>query len=266
VGEEATMSLSVGSLFAGIGGFDAGFARAGHRCVWQVEIDEQARGVLARHFPDAERFADVRDCGAHNLAPVDVITAGFPCQDVSVAGQRAGLAGARSGLFSEIVRIVEEMRESTGGLCPNYVVLENVPGLLSSHGGRDFAVVLGELAGLGAVDIGWRVCDAQYWAVAQRRRRVFVVASFTDRRSTAEILSLSSGGSWHTPPRREAGEGAAHSLAPSLTGSGRGVGRTGESRGQDPVIPVAFGGNNTSGPIDIAARLNAKGGSGRMDF
>jgi DNA (cytosine-5)-methyltransferase 1 len=130
-----------------------------------------------------------------------------------VAGARAGLAGNRSGLFFEIVRIVREMREATDGLFPKYVVLENVPGLLSSHGGRDFAVVLGELAGLGAVDIGWRVCDAQYWAVAQRRRRVFVVASFTDRRSTAEILSLSSGGSWHTPPRREAGEGAAGGAA-----------------------------------------------------
>lgn len=278
--------LTFGSLFAGIGGFDLGFHRAGHRCLWQVEIDDAARGVLARHFPDAELWTDVTEILGDQLTPVDVITAGFPCQDLSVAGARAGLVGDRSGLFFEIARIVREMREATDGLFPKYVVLENVPGLLSSNERRDYAVVLGELAQLGAVDIGWRVCDAQYWGVAQRRRRVFIVCRFGDGASTAEILSLSSGGSWHTPPRREAGEGTARSfalgshagsggdasnsshakggpvgfgiveegtpalragrtqvvagipsVAPSLTASGRGTERTGESRGQDCLIP-----------------------------
>jgi site-specific DNA-cytosine methylase len=116
--------LIFGSLFAGIGGFDLGYHQAGMRCAWQVEIDPAARSVLAHHWPDVPRPADVRDCGAHNLAPVDVICGGFPCQDLSVAGNRAGLAGKRSGLFYELVRVVNELQ-------PKLLVWENVPGLLS---------------------------------------------------------------------------------------------------------------------------------------
>lgn len=86
--------LTFGSLFAGIGGFDLGYHQAGMRCAWQVEIDPAARSVLAHHWPETPRLADVRDCGAHNLAPVDVMSFGFPCQDLSVAGNRAGLAHA----------------------------------------------------------------------------------------------------------------------------------------------------------------------------
>lgn len=122
--------------------------------------------------------------------------------------------GERSGLFFEIVRIVEEMREATGGLFPKYVVLENVPGLLSSESGRDFAVVLGELARVGALDIAWRVCDAQYWGVAQRRRRVFLVADFGGERA-AQILFEPAGGGRDTPPRREAGERVTGPIADS---------------------------------------------------
>lgn len=203
---------TMGSLFDGIGGFPLAFSRAGVATRWVVELDAACRRVSAKHFPEAEAFGDVRDCGAHNLAPVGIITAGFPCQDVSVAGARAGLAGARSGLFFEIVRIVREMREATDGACPKYLVLENVPGLLSSHGGRDFAVVLGELAGLGAVDIGWRVLDAQYFGVAQRRRRVFIVVCFGAERS-AEILFEREGGGGHPPARGAAGKGLTHGTA-----------------------------------------------------
>lgn len=272
--------LNVGSLFSGIGGFDLGFERAGMQVLWQVEIDKAAQSVLRRRFPNTEIHDDVRSVGRHNLKPVDVICGGFPCQDLSVAGKRAGLAGERSGLWFEYHRILSELR-------PRWVVIENVPGLLSSNRGRDFAVILSGLAELGYLS-AWRVLDAQYFGVAQRRRRVFVVASLGDG-SAAEILFEREGGGWDTPPGREAGQGAAAVAGtlsangggtdrpagnaneldfciPALTASGRGVERTGESRGQDPVIPVAFGGNRTSGDIDSAAALNAHGGSGRSDF
>ena len=94
------MKRTFGSLFAGIGGFDLGFERAGMVCRWQVEIDEFCQKVLAKHWPDVTRYGDVRECGKHNLEAVDLICGGFPCQDVSVAGKRAGLEGKRSGLWS----------------------------------------------------------------------------------------------------------------------------------------------------------------------
>src|SRR5262245_52521261 len=154
-----------------MGGFDLGLAAAGLACRWQVEIDPDAGEVLARHFPDTPRLGDVRDCGAHNLAPVDLICFGSPCQDLSVAGRKVGLDGARSGLFFEAARIIRELR-------PAYALWENVPYALSSNGGRDFGAVLDTLAECGALDIGWRLLDAQYFGLAQRRLRLFVVASF----------------------------------------------------------------------------------------
>lgn len=129
------------SLFSGIGGFDLGFERAGMTCLAQVEIDANARAVLARHFPTVQQFEDVRHVGRHNLPACDVLCGGFPCQDLSVAGDRAGLAGERSGLYFEFQRIIMELR-------PTYVVIENVPGLFSSNDGRDFAIVLGGLTGV----------------------------------------------------------------------------------------------------------------------
>lgn len=116
--------MNVGSLFAGIGGFDLGLERAGMRVAWQVELDPCCRAVLARHFPEARRYEDVCEVGAKSLAPVDLICGGFPCQDLSPAGKGAGLAGARSGLWAEFARIVRELR-------PRYVVVENVPALLT---------------------------------------------------------------------------------------------------------------------------------------
>jgi site-specific DNA-cytosine methylase len=104
-------TYTVGSLFAGIGGFDLGFERAGFRTVWQVEIDPWCRKVLAKNFPVAERYADVRECGRHNLKPVDVIVGGFPCQDISNAGLRAGIEGERSGLWADYSRIIGELKD-----------------------------------------------------------------------------------------------------------------------------------------------------------
>ena len=168
--------LTYGSLFAGVGGFDLGFDAAGFRPLWQVEIDPVCQTVLRAHYPDVAKHLDVRDVGAHNLAPVDVILFGSPCQDLSVAGKRAGFDGERSCLFHEAIRIIRELR-------PVCAVWENVPGALSSNQGRDFAAALDALADSGALDITWRVLDAQHFGVPQRRRRVFVVADFRATRS-----------------------------------------------------------------------------------
>lgn len=167
---------TLGSLFAGIGGFDVGFENAGYRTAWQVELNPINRAVLADRFPHARQFEDVRECGAHNLSAVDVITAGFPCQDISVAGCREsnratrGLQGERSGLFWEVIRILKETQ-------PRWVVLENVVNLLAVNDSRDFETVIRALADCGYVGF-WRVLNAQYFGVPQQRRRVFLVAGY----------------------------------------------------------------------------------------
>jgi DNA (cytosine-5)-methyltransferase 1 len=153
--------MTFGSLFAGVGGFDLGFERVGMRCLWQVEIDKFCLGVLERHWPDVRRYIDVREVGRRNLGAVDLVGGGFPCQDVSLAGKRAGLAGVKSGLWFEFHRVLEELR-------PRWVVAENVPGLLSSNGGRDLGIVVQGLAEIG-YGVAWRVLDAQHFGVAQRR-------------------------------------------------------------------------------------------------
>jgi len=163
------------SLFAGVGGFDLAMERNGVKVVATVEIDKKCNEVLAKQFPNAKQFTDVKTVTGKELIDVGfnpangIITGGFPCQDLSVAGKRAGLAGERSGLFWEIRRLVEETQAE-------WFILENVPGLLSSNGGKDFGIVLGEMADLG-YSIGWRVLDAQYFGVPQRRRRVFIVGN-----------------------------------------------------------------------------------------
>jgi len=216
-----------GSLFAGIGGFDLGLGRSGIETVWQVEIDSACREVLTMHWPRAERFEDVKNCGRHNLQPVDVITGGFPCQDLSVAGRRAGLAGERSGLWFEFHRILEELR-------PSWVVVENVPGLLSSNGGRDFAIVLSGLVKIG-YGVCWRIFDAQYFGVAQLRRRVFIVGSLGSGCS-AEVLFEPEGLSRNSPPSRKKEQEVAAPITPRLGGSGQGWPRWNESEGLVPAI------------------------------
>ena len=136
--------MKFGSLFAGIGGIDLGLERAGMECAWQVEIDPFCRKVLAKHWPDVPKFEDVREVGAHNLPPVDVIAGGFPCQDISLAGKGAGIAeGTRSGLWFEYRRIICELR-------PRYVFIENVPALLARGGAR----VASDIAEVG-MDYEW---------------------------------------------------------------------------------------------------------------
>jgi len=164
--------VNVGSLFSGIGGFDLGFERAGMRVSWQIELDPFCRAVLARHFPDAARFEDVREVGARELDPVDLICGGFPCQDLSSAGRGAGIDGARSGLWSEFARIVRELR-------PRYVVVENVPALLTGKGKRwdrgPIGRVLGDLAEA-RYDAEWACLSAREFGAPHLRKRVWIVA------------------------------------------------------------------------------------------
>lgn len=187
--------LTHGSLFAGIGGFDIGFRDAGFKTLWQVEINPIHRAVLADRFPGVRQFEDVCTCGAQTLEPVDCITAGFPCQDLSSMGamsERKGLRGERSGLFWQVVRILDEVR-------PTWVVLENVTGLLFANDGRDMQTVVSELAQRGYLGY-WRVLNAQYFGVPQNRRRVFLVAGlgrypstdFLDDAGSVEAVPMAS--------------------------------------------------------------------------
>jgi DNA (cytosine-5)-methyltransferase 1 len=156
--------MTFGSLFAGIGGMDLGLERAGMECRWQVEIDPYCRQVLERHWPAAKRFEDVCDVGSHNLERVDLIAGGFPCQDISYAGEGAGIRGERSGLWFEFARIIREMG-------PRYVLVENVAALLD----RGMGDVLGTLADCG-YDAEWSCVSSCSLGATHMRRRVFIVA------------------------------------------------------------------------------------------
>lgn len=263
------MTLTVGSLFSGIGGLDLGLERAGMRVAWQAEAEfddgkllpRQANAeLLARRFPGVPNYGDVRGVHGRDVARVDVLCGGFPCQDLSVAGSRAGLAGQRSGLFHEFMRIAAEV-------APTWVLIENVPGLLSSNDGRDMGTVLGVLADLG---YGWayRVLDAQYLGVAQRRRRVFIVGCLGDAARAASVLLEPESCAGDSPPSREARESVAGTLAPGTHGRGANgypgevnhlvsdvvpalvqrYGKGTDSDASDALLPIAFmwqaGGNN----------------------
>ena len=154
--------MKVGSLFTGIGGFDLGLERAGIEVAWQCEIDPHARAVLAKHWAGVPCYDDVRRLSVAHVEFVDIISFGSPCQDLSVAGKRAGMAGSRSGLFFEATRLIKEMREASDGRFPTVAVWENVPGAFSSNGGADFGEALDALADSGAVDIAYVLHDAIY--------------------------------------------------------------------------------------------------------
>jgi len=177
------------SLFAGVGGFDLALERNGVKVVASVEIDKKAQEVLKKHFPQSTIFGDITGVTGEQLIAAGfipesgIITGGFPCQDLSVAGKRAGLGGTRSGLFWEICRLLDETRAQN-------FILENVPGLLSSNQGADMAVVLEALVERG-YRIAYRVLDAQHFGVPQRRRRVFIVGCLGNTgRSPEEILAI----------------------------------------------------------------------------
>lgn len=211
---------TMGSLFDGIGGFPLAAIHNGITPLWASEIEPFPIEVTRLRFPDMFHVGDITKLNGADLPPVDIITGGSPCQDLSVAGARAGLAGARSGLFMEQIRIVKEMRDAderrgrtAHAVRPRYMCWENVPGAFSSGTpkGEDFRIVLEEIVRVkdstcsvprpdsgtwesaGAIILGdqfslaWRVMDAQYWGVAQRRKRIFLVADFAGR-SAPQIL------------------------------------------------------------------------------
>lgn len=231
--------LTLGSLFDGIGGFPLAAVRSGVTPLWASEIEAFPIEVTKTRFPDMVHVGDITRLDGAKLPPVDVLCGGSPCQDLSVAGARRGLAGERSGLFMEQVRIAKEMRKADEQrnvpahlVRPRYLVWENVPGAFSSAGGEDFRAVIEEIVRVkdgschvprpesgrwesaGAVFLGtefslaWRVLDAQYWGVAQRRRRIFLVADFGGR-TAPEILFKQDGLFGDTAAGRGAGQGAA---------------------------------------------------------
>jgi len=214
-----------GSLFAGVGGFDIGFEAAGWKCEFQVEWDKHCQQTLQHHWPDVPKWWDVSGVKGSELPPVDLITFGSPCQDLSVAGNRAGLQleGGRSNLFYEATRIIKEMRDGTGNNFPRWAIWENVPGAFSSNKGADFGSVLDEMANIGAVAIEWNCLDAQFFGVPQRRRRVFVIACFDPaiaNRGGEKILPLGEGRRRNTSTRKPKGQGVTAETSESVgTGS-----------------------------------------------
>ena len=201
------------SLFAGVGGFDLGMEQAGHECVAQVEWDKNAAGVLKHRWPNVPLFCDVSKVSADDLPDCEFICYGFPCQDLSVAGKRKGLDGKRSGLFYEATRLIRELRTRGCGL--RFAVAENVGGLFSADDGLALARCIRELLDCGACETGWRLLDSQYFGVAQRRKRVFIVSDFGGE-SVDEILAITESLPGHPPPSRKAGKGTAGDASESV--------------------------------------------------
>ena len=225
-------TLTLGSLFDGSGSFPFGGILAGIEPKWNSEIEPFPVLVTHKRLPQVKHYGDVSGISGADLEPVDIITFGSPCQDLSIAGKRAGIhEGERSNLFFQAIRIIREMREKTNGQYPRYCVWENVPGAFSSNRGDDFKAVLEAVIGVKEEGIevpspenhrwpkadvylgdGWsvayRVLDAQYWSVPQRRARIYLVADFAGG-SAGEILFKSEGVSGYTPQGFRAWQGAA---------------------------------------------------------
>ena len=226
------MALTFGSLFAGVGGFDMGFERAGWDCKFQVEWDKNCRTILDKHWPDVEKWGDVCNVNGRFLPPVDCIIFGSPCQDLSVAGKRAGLEGERSVLFHEAVRIIKEMRDATNGTFPRWTVWENVAGALSSNNGQDFGTVINEMAEAGACLQEYALLDAQYFGVPQRRRRVFLVSCFdpaTSDRCPDPLLPVTESVRGNTKKGKQKRQSAALTLTEGVGGDGAIVNAIGAS-------------------------------------
>ena len=204
--------LTAVSLFAGVGGFDLALERSGVKVVASVEIDTKASAVLAKQFPNSKLFNDVKGVTGEQLIAAGfdprngIITGGFPCQDLSMAGKRAGLGGARSGLFWEICRLLTETKAQ-------YFILENVPGLLSSNKGKDMAAVLEALVER-RYRVAYRVLDAQYFGVPQRRRRVFIVGCLGNSGGSPEqILAIAEGRARYIEASKQKGQSVARKIA-----------------------------------------------------
>lgn len=271
--------MNFGSVCSGIGAAEHSWRGLGWRCAFMSEIDAFPRAVLAHHHPEVPLHGDFTTIEVGQYDAIDVLVGGTPCQSFSVAGLRGGMADARGNLALEYLRLADRLR-------PRWVVWENVPGVRSSSGGRDFGAFLG---GLGQLGYGWayRSLDAQHFGLAQRRERVFVVAYLGDWRPAAAVLFEPASLRGDPAPRRETGERVAPTvargspggrtygldadtadslIAGTLNANGKAAGSATQQDAESGLL-VAFGGNNTAGPIDVATALNASHtASGRQDF
>ena len=234
--------LTLGSLFSGSGAFELGGLLAGIRPVFAAEVEPFPIRVTTKRLPFVKHYGDVNSIRGDEIEPVDIITSGSPCTDLSIAGKRAGLDGRQSGLFYQAIRIIKEMRCATDGRYPRFIVWENVPGAFSSNNGEDFRAVLnavcsvkdgdifvpgppkGKWANAGCVmadgfSLAWRVFDACLWGVPQRRKRIYLVADFTGG-SAGKILFESEGVSGYTPQGFRAWQGAAGGAAEGFGAAG----------------------------------------------
>ena len=281
------MTCKLGSLFDGSGGFPLAGSLCGIEPVWASEIEPYPIAVTKSRFPNMKHLGDISKINGADIEPVDIITFGSPCQDMSVAGKRAGLKHeangdeetTRSGLFMEAVRIIKEMREKTNGEYPRLAVWENVPGAFSSNKGEDFRIVLEELIkvaepyavmpdvpkkGWAYADCysgdGWslayRVFDAQYWGVPQRRRRIYLVADFRGQ-CARQILFERKGLRGYFTQSREAGQAVAADAQGSVGADDRAGTCLSFHLTQDPITsgkctPCISSGNPKSGQASVA--------------
>jgi DNA (cytosine-5)-methyltransferase 1 len=234
--------MKLGSLFDGISGFPLAGALSGIEPVWASEIEPFPIHVSKARFPNMKQLGSVTDINGAEIEPVDIITFGSPCQDLSVAGKQLGIhEGQRSNLFFEAVRIITEMREATHGVYPRFAVWENVPGAFSSNKGADFQAVLEALCRVKDPDasvpmpkgnrwlpagcvvgdgysLAWRILDAQYYGVPQRRKRIYLVADFDSERA-GEIQFVGQSVRWDSETCAETWQRiAAHATGSALGG------------------------------------------------
>ena len=269
---EKQNSLTLGSLFDGSGGFPLGGLISGIIPLWSSEIEPFPIRVTTKRIPQMKHYGDITKINGGEVEPVDIITFGSPCQDMSVAGKRNGLGGSRSSLFYEAVRVIKEMRCRTNGEYPRYIVWENVPGAFSSNKGEDFRVVLEEICKIkdecvyvpkpakwqttGKIlgddySVAWRQFDAQFWGVPQRRKRIYLVADLAGR-SAGKILFESEGLSGYSSQSFRSWKETANRTAESI-GETSCESMMFENHGQDTRFV---------GPLDVAQTVSSTYGTG----
>jgi DNA (cytosine-5)-methyltransferase 1 len=254
--EVGRASIRYGSVCSGIEAASCAWHPLGWVPRWFAEIDPFPSAVLVHRWPSVPNLGDFTKIGVDVAPPpIDLLVGGTPCQSFSVAGLRGGLADDRGNLALEFLRLAARVRA-------RWLVWENVPGVLSSNEGRDFGSILGGLVELG-YGFAYRILDAQFFGVPQRRRRIFVVGYLGDWRPAAAVLFERASLRGDPPPSRKAREDVAGPLGSSSPG---GSGWRGDVETNGAYIPQAFGGNRTSGPLDVATAVRAHGGTGHGDF
>ena len=265
-------NLTLGSLFDGSAGFPLGGLYSGITPLWASEIEPFPIRVTTKRLPFIKHLGDISSIHGNEIEPVDIITFGSPCQDMSVAGKRDGLGGSRSSLFYEAVRIIKEMRSATDGKYPRYIVWENVPGAFSSNKGEDFRAVLEEICKIkdehlsvpksqkwqnaGNIvgddfSVAWRLFDAQFWGVPQRRKRIYLVADFADG-NAGKILFESEGLSGYSSEGFRSWKGT----------SGNAQEGIGETVDDSLVFENHAQDSRFTGPLSVAQTVSATYGTG----